>query len=427
MNMSIITVTYDFSEIDKEFRKSSYSRSTKLLEDVLSGKVCGRKRSTGYITKVLDSGARFINLFGLFVDSNSGDIALGLFPNPNDYISIGNIYDLIAEHMFGSKEIPDHVDKKFLLESLKLNVAGCIMDIDTEVYKTEEYVPEFDSVILNLANQLKHQRLCKSFDGYDKNRDTCICTIIKTCADILNSIVKASRSFFGAFIEESNVKEIGTNSLINSDLHNILDSGKPNLEVLTDKYIMMGVSPDLLFALKSYGYGIKQRSLIVDSIVKLSYRDGLDNKKDIYSLGDKLSSMSYLSTKATAINGVDTIFNILDMLRAVGWDNSLFFSLEMIQSEKNRFIYDSVVKKFCIKDIIKESGIKESDFVKGILEYKESVLPVISYGYMYTRKPGNVGYCLSTHSIRQLISAGNVFNMVGELVSGKFKTVGGQE
>ena len=95
--MSVNTVTYDFSEIDKEFKKSSYSRSTKLLEDILSGTVCERKRSTGY-KKVLDSGARFINLFGLFVDVNSGDIALGLFPNPNDYISIGNIYDLIAKY-----------------------------------------------------------------------------------------------------------------------------------------------------------------------------------------------------------------------------------------------------------------------------------------------------------------------------------------
>ena len=424
--MSVNTVTYDFSEIDKEFKKSSYSRSTKLLEDVLSGTVCERKRSTGY-KKVLDSGARFINLFGLFVDVNSGDIALGLFPNPNDYISIGNIYDLIAKYMFDKKEIPNHVDKNFLLERMKLNIAGCMMDIDTEVYKTEEYVPEFDSVVLNITGKIKHQRSSKSYDGYDKNREKCISTIIKKCANILNSIVKASRSFFGAFIEESNVREISVNSLINLDLSKVLDSGKANLEVLTDKYIMMGVSPDLLFALKSYGYGIKQRNLIVDSIVKLGFRNDLDNKKDIYSLGDKLSSMSYLSTKAATLNGIDTIFNILDMLRAVGWDNSLFFSLEMIQEEKSRFIYDSVTKKFCIRDIITESGIKESDFVKGILDYKESVLPVMSYGYMYTRKPNSGGYCLSTHSIRQLISAGSVFDMVDGLVLSKFKTVGGQE
>ena len=46
---------------------------------------------------------------------------------------------------------------------------------------------------------------------------------------------------------------------------------------------------------------------------------------------------------------------------------------------------------------------------------------------MYTRKPNSGGYCLSTHSIRQLISAGSVFDMVDGLVLSKFKTVGGQE
>ena len=37
---------------------------------------------------VTDANAKFINLFGLSVDADSGDVALGYFPNNSQYICV---------------------------------------------------------------------------------------------------------------------------------------------------------------------------------------------------------------------------------------------------------------------------------------------------------------------------------------------------
>ena len=92
-----------------------------------------------------------------------------------------------------------------------------------------------------------------------------------------------------------------------------------------------------------------------------------------------------------------------------------------MRESKNRSLYDSLVDRFHIRDILTDYCISESDFVKGLTEYKKSVLSVVDYGSMYKRYANPLGYCLSTHSTRQILNAGKVFESTGKLVLKKFQ------
>lgn len=411
-------VEFDLADINAQFKLSKYNRDAN-LGNILDNNCRGFR---GKYCLVIDEEATFINLFGLFVDSNTGNIALGMFPDPNRYILIGNIFDIIETYLYrgSDRKLPKSVDKKYLLEVIKICVSCCADEVLSIIEVIEEDDSfKYRSVILNMADtwEREKEKLSKKSSGHADIEDFLI-NVIRKCGLFLKEITRVSKCFFGAFIEENSSKDVILADIGKVTLSELLDSKAPNMESLTNKYLSMGISSDILFALKSYGMGIKDRGFLLEKVDNFRFT-GTGKRKDLYRIAESLSSMSYMVNGNVSYHN-DIVFNIIDLLRGLGWDNSFFFSLEMVKESLNRSLYDSLVGRFSIKEILDEYCISESDFVRGLTEYKKSVLSVVDYGSMYRRYTKPEGYCLSTYSMRQILNAGRVFDSAGSLVLKKF-------
>lgn len=415
-------VKIDLSKLIDETKSLKYRRDFGVHNPYLSNS--NSLNPNLELVRVTDEGAKFLNLYGLFVDIESGDIALGMFPDPDDYYCVENIYSIISSKMFGSSKMPSYVDEKYVLECLKIGASyskDSIYEAVISDYNESDGVDiKYDSVIMNIAESWNHRnKLPKELTTFDSNRSDSryIYNIMDSCVQILQSLEKTATQFYGAFISEGSVKDV-LDTLDESTLVvDLLNGSEPNLEKLTILYMGYGIPLDFLLALKSYGLGIKQRKMIYQGLKGLKANWKQSSRGQIMDYIDMLSSMRYLNDRDVNTDKIKvTCFNVIDLIRAVERENDLFFSIDLIIRFKNRSVFDSLESKFSINDIMLENKISEEEFVKCLRDYMINVYPMINNGSVYTRKVLSTQYSMASFSPYQIRNAGRTFERLNKMI-----------
>lgn len=370
---------------------------------------------------VEDENGKFVNIFGLFVNVNNGDIALGQFPDPNCYVCVDNFYENFANMFFNSSKIHDWVDKNALMESLKLYPDNfkCITDnikIDYENYADENN--EYNSIIMNIVyKRLGKDKDYKLFKYFKEHYNTKYLNLfIEVCVEELKSLESVAVSYFSFFNTEKSVYDMISTSDVNNklSLSDILDENKGDLNYLFMRYMREGVPVEFLKSLVSYGLGIENRRNIYKCI-KNNKRETKRNLKTI-QIGKELSSMSYLSKNSN----VD-IYNIIDLFRSTGWLNSWMFSIDTLIDDKDVTAYSYLIDKYSLRDLLDSLKITDRDFVYGIKDYKDNVLKLVYEGSINTDSNVMFQYALPAFSSRQVRESGYMFSLVSGVVLGSFR------
>lgn len=291
-------------------------------------------------------GARFINICGVFVDVDTGDIALGMFPNSYSYIVIDNLFNIFEKEVFKTDVFPDFINKNLLIEELKLSnsiedfcsrFSNDMLEVKNKINVSDIEVP-YESLIMNLAYVDDME-----FSLHDK-----VDLVITRFFDNINNVFKGIFSFI------SNIdKYVG-------NIFSFESEEKFNISYM--EHLRRGSEVDLLNALGSYGFGRSQR---------MKYRYKLDDYMD-------LMSMSYIDVKEG--HKYKIIYNLMDFMRGVGFIDRFSFALDVIQTDRNKSLYDSLINKFDLYDIMLNNRISEIEFVKGIDRYNKLIRPYIEKG-----------------------------------------------
>lgn len=393
--------------------------------------------------------ANFINLFGLFIDTKSLDIAFGYFPDENSYIYLnkegfGGFFERIV--LFGNRNTDDKdkfntddIDYKYILEVLKIHTLAeareIIYDYLKEYFSKVEYVPgsEYNSLVLNLvhAYETKVDNVMFASEKSFLNKevfDVRFYTLVEDLYNAGQSLNSLAKFFLWPFIAEDDYISMRDDRIKDSKniLKDSLESRKASLERTYEIYLSKGVPPEFIKACVSYGLGIKNRENIYKVELRpFSYYHNKDVDKRWDLLGkvsEKISSMSYVVDQSSYGSKGDSVlslcFNIIDLVRAIGWLNSLLYSVDMIKIYKNRTLYDSIMDKMKIREILEDRLIDEVDFVKALNKYIE-FYDLYSSGSMYKMKVKNK-FNFASFTSRQLDNIGPVLDSSVRLILKKF-------
>lgn len=392
-------------------------------------------RNNGNITssisfvKVVDEPEPFINLFGLSVGTETGNIALGLFPNPNSYILLGNFFKIFAKRVFNGN-LPEYIDKKLLLELLKVNPVLFLHNLNSNLNSMyldfrNSGVQKSNSIIMELVRKfesVKESKTVVKSIGVDVEN---VFSFVYECVNKFLDCQKLAVEYFGAFISELTSDEVLSTLSKYSNTSDLLESSVPNLNSRYLKFLDYKIDTDFLLALSSFGIGIKQRRSILNVLDSITVSEQGFEYVFYASVLGSFSYMDYsLCDKSSDVLKQDydkiICYNIIDMIHAIGWENAFMYSLDIIKEFKNYSAYLKLKDKYHLCDFWLENKIDESLFVKTLNFYNLNILPKIDCGSMYTREVKFSQYGLPVFSTKQMINSGRVFSEVGNLVLKKF-------
>ena len=446
-------VSFDFDKIfNWESKKSELRKygngAVKDGFELLTGESFYRKsgNSDVVLSVVEYSSATFISLFGLFIDTESLDIAFGYFPNEYSYIKLKDSFrDFFERDIFFGKRSTDReenlgiegLDYKYILEVLKIRpikeARDVIYDYLVEYFTDIKYVPgsECSSIVLNLISfyesKLDSVR-AKSDKGFLNREvfDSRFYTLVEDLYNAGKALNSLAKFFLWPFIAEDDYISMRGDRVKNSlnILKDSLESRNASLERTYEIYVSKGVPSEFMKACTSYGLGIKSRENIYRVDLSPYYhRSDVDDMLDMLGkLVSKLSSMSYVIDTSSFGSKGDSVlsfcFNIIDLIKAVGWLNSLLYSIDMIKIYKNRTLYDSIINKMSVRDILEESLVSEVDFVKSLNKYLD-FYDLYNSGSMYRMRVKNK-FNFSSFTSRQLDNIGPVLDSSMRLIMKKF-------
>lgn len=365
-----------------------------------SGEIC--------IDIITDENPQLIRLFGVMVDLISGNMAFGMFPNPEEYICIGNLFTEIASMWgFEKKKIPKGINMSYIIELLKLEPDYYKSEIQNEVFdgfKLEEETRslESESILVNLVRD-KFQSPVNKLDYFQTlcTNNQVISVVARYCLKIAVDCEDVSKKIYGAFICESSDSEIKENALTGFDLTRMKG---PNTEALFLKYLTKGYPSVLLKDARSYGYRIKERRGLLNkgAFFSTTYTDD-----EVIDIGKAFSSMFY--ARKVAIKEKQFAHNFIDLMRAVGWEQNIYFALDIIVEYQSKAMWESLMNKFHVYDILSELGMSEKEFVIGISEYRTAEMERVHRGACYGRFTTLAQYKYPTFSLHQIKEAGAIF------------------
>lgn len=352
-----------------------------------------------------DEKARFIRLFGVEVDLNTGNIAFGMFPDPDEYIYIDNLYEIISKQWFGKKKSPKNIDLSYIVELLKLDPDFYQLEIEKEVsedLKDSIEIKDSKSIMVTLMRE----KMGVSNEESDSFNKVCTCgkviyPIAEACINIYLKCSDVSRSLYQSYISEESDVEVREAAEYKFDPAR----RGPNIESLTLSYISKGVPSLLLHEAKSYGYRVKERLGIFNKGTTISMAKY--SPSDIIDIGKALSSMFY----ARRIMDREAVlaYNFIDMLRSIGWEQNIYFALDTIVEYKSKAVWESLMNRFHMYDILNDMHLSETRLVQGITSYRGVEMPKVQSGACYGRFTTLTQYKFVSYSIHQIKEAGMVF------------------
>ena len=375
----------------------------------------GRKAKEGEITlKIIeDDEAQFISLFGVFVDLKSGNIALGMFPRADEYICTGNLYKLLAKIWFDSSKMPEAIDKKYVIELLKIDPVYYQDEIVQEVsdaFDLSGSIEEkYNSVTLFYMKDKYRTYGGKEFEYFRKliKNGTLISDTVASLINVYITQESIARDYYGAFLTEQYDSDF--EKFRGKSLEEVINAKDPNIESLTVRYLKEGLPIVFLNALKSYGFDIKDRKNLFNKSQPRNIKKSNYSGSEIIDIGLALSSMFYSRNvmKKELLLG----YNFMDMLRAVNWEQNILFSLDLMVDIKSKVVWESLLKRFHIYEIMDEQGLSEKELVQAVDAYRKTILSQIDWGICYKRMAIINQYKMLSYSPTQLDNAGRIFEM----------------
>ena len=382
---------------------------------------------------VKNANEKFITLFGLPVGIESGDIALGLFPDGDNYIRIDNLWDILDDILntvisvsnnrhdmshsdnsniyFGSLSIGE---KKYILEYLKLNPikAVHVMRECIESCLRNDILLKNKSLTLRLVNTRSTSSNSLYRNVSEVFSNGIIESLVLSFTNKLISMYRISKTYFVNHIVESDISGI---LYKNKGIRNILDYRNGNAESLYRMYVdEYGLPDTFIRGISQYGYGIKEKSKII------SYSKSYSSKNlSSADMGEILSAYSYMDG-TDAIWAVTRSYNILDLLRAIGSEEDILFSIDLSLNYNVDTLIENRIHKFHLDDILDICEITLKDFVVNVGKYEKSLMLINDLHGMYKRKVTHAQYCFSMFSSDMIRSAGVLFDRVGKMVLKKF-------
>lgn len=365
---------------------------------------------------VLDDNARFINLFGLCVNVDNGNIAFGVSPNPDRYIKLGNFYDYIRDANTYSYSLASESflklkndDLRFLLEDLKLNPKNLYTNAQDYDLYFSRLINNKDlnmkSLILNLVSDKDNIYNSKRSNKFLNEK--CVIHLIENWVNTQLDILSIFSNLFERGLLEKNIKEVWKES----ETYKLFKS-KTSTETRFIAYLEE-IPYDFLSAVRSYGFGIKQRSTYLYKILRST------DMNDIIGCGEILSSLSYIDDTYFIPANVKT-YNIIDMLRAVGDDGDLFLSLDILLEYKNTSLYRKLDEKYSLSEILQDVGVSKRDFILGVQKYRKRAMLLIDRCGEHTIDVTKGQYSFSSLGERSIINSGRIFEKVSSRILKKF-------
>lgn len=341
-----------------------------------------------------DNSENFINLFGMSIEPNSGDIALGINPNRYVYIYLGNLYEIIGNIYFGSKDIDSDTLKaiksyyKNLLEGFKIRpfmTNKRIYDFINQAYEyskdpnDKHTLKKYDSIILNLAKNVDYfklmalnmkkegniakqiyipnsvnSHLCKIIENYEG-----LYNLACTLMDMYYDCLRLSTIFYPNIgIEDTNANCFNKRTAYRGISNYIAEYN--NVNNLSITYVYNNIKTLFLDALLSYALNrsqhtemlefilmvlcmsrgkydgdtkIKLSKFCIQSAYYFSANLSLNDKVDLSSF-DEMSKQLDISYKKD-LNKLFT-FNLMDMLRVGRKDMEIYHILFGYVKSKNK-------------------------------------------------------------------------------------------
>lgn len=370
--------------------------------------VVGR-RGDSQIVKVKiieDTHPKFINLFGVCIDLETGNIALGLTPLKSQYIYVGNFKNVLTKVWFNNdKSIVSTLDIKYYLNLLKLDPLYYVGEIYDDIISqlTNSKISSSTSLSGYYVKLLHSHELSKSLEHFTKlyKKGKLISVLANALVEMYLKLQDLANNFYHNFITEQYNTEVVAN--YGKTFKGIMSNhNNPYVEALTIRYMKYNFPIVFLNALKSYGHCIKERK----NLFNLGMRLSSYSSDDITDIGVALSSGYY--ARKVIKKELILAYNFMDLLIACGWDQNLLVSLEIIVEQRNLNVWKALLNKFNIYDILEEQKLVEKEFVLGIDDYRNNRLIHIDTGTCYKRQPCMNQYNLVSFAPYQICKAGEV-------------------
>jgi len=292
-----------------------------------------------HFTIVEDEPEIFINLCGVNIGLNTGDIALGLFTRRDKYVKVSNIKSVINDVWFGklnNENLNIDIDIKYILNLLKLS---------DKLYKND--------IIDNVLSRVKEN---------ENNLSPKSITLRYIREKIGKNVYSPEGFYFLWLVKEDKVISSLMTKL--NDYCKVLNTLYIQMFVMKDdlidiiyKYKQIGVEPCISYELISRGKFINN--------IKIGY----DNSKT-----------SALLFESSCKDEETLSYNFMNIARSTGWEQNVLFGIESIVEDNNVRILNKVLERFNIPEILNDMGLDIQEFIKGINKYKKELLPKLD-GY----------------------------------------------
>lgn len=366
---------------------------------------------------VASSNRGFVRVGGMCINVDNMDIALGINPNQEEYIKVGNLKELMSD------ELSDEYLKCFI-EDLKIG----FKHLDIREYRYEkEYIPEGSSVVLNCARMSR-------FRNETVRKDAGLSTekVLRNLEDMRSCLEDLSGRMFKNFIVEGSVREsFSTNKFYNgsdflSSFNGMRKARAGNLNCLYMRYLQGGLPASFICDVMSYSFAHNRtrfrnsvRNVEDEDLMGRRYLDSLIYSEGAYT--NDIVGESVLGHISKVGYGKICVYNFIDLLRSVGKEQQVLFAAEVAQKYSNYILVDKLVNSFGITEL-RELGVSKKDFTRYVLEYFSRTSYLIDWGATYTRNVRISQNSLLCFSDKMLVNSGKVWGQVSDRIMKGFES-----
>lgn len=367
--------------------------------------------------------ARFVNICGLSVDSDSMVVALGLNPNPDEFIGIASFKDIIDIALFGkldAKYLPDEA-YTVILEDLKLYSGDVDIQKVLQEFLESDVQQEMKSVTLNIIHKklVSFQKMNDIKGVVSSSNTDFLCRLVLLCTTISKSMSTVGESLFKSYIAESDYSSYMRACKLSADdimSRRFYMQGVSYLSSLRDLYISLGISNVFVDSFLSYGFGLnKRKKLVKEFMTKDIYSSG--KVKDFFNVYSSLSYVEIFSD-GDILSLSDMVksrcYNIFDLLHAICWEQDLFFAYEVEHNYKNPVMVDTLIKRFQLAGVLKDLNITKDEFREHVVSYANRLCYYMDWGAMYSRKVKSDQYFMGAFSSSMIRNSGRIFSKMSK-------------
>lgn len=355
---------------------------------------------------------KFVNFFGLNVNTESGAVCLGYQSNSESYIPLFNLAEYLNKAFFNGDWTVTGEDVVYLLESTKIDpnfdLYGYLKSLD----KSSSTYP-YTAISLNyLSGEDNNSKKVNYFTINDS--DDMYLNIYDDFGRVNTRVGELVRELlFNAILENEGIDEVAK------------DTNRSGMcRMYLDSINRRGVDPMFMRELSSYTIGMKKRANI--------YGWGKDWAR---TFGPKkvcgvLSSWSYTDyyTEDRLTNITDdkiNTYNLMDLIRSINRDQDLYFSFDEGRDKSdgkggtivgNRAFFEALAKKLGLEAAFAGLGTNSGKQIENFIV----MASLRDTGAAYSRTVKNNQKDFAVISSQSMVTVGRLFDKVSARVIKKF-------